>query len=65
MSDEVPMPTTGVCVAHASRELPRFCPLCKLDDLERTLQRLADPMSTCTPAGVVKLAADTLARWRR
>lgn len=64
MVDVPTMPTTGCCVGHASRELPRACPICKLEDFERALQRLGDPMSTLTPAGVQKLAADTLARWR-
>lgn len=59
------MPTVGCCVHHASRELPAFCAICKLEDYERTLARLADPMSTITPRAVVQLAGETLARWGR
>lgn len=52
------------CCEHHAGTQPRVCPACKLEDYERALERLADPMSTLTPSGVLKLARDTIARWR-
>lgn len=63
--DAVPGPTMACCPYHVHMPNPPACPQCRADCYELALSRMADPMSTLTPKGVVDLARQALERGRR